>query len=139
MRRRSLRYLTVIAMALCCQWPAVTRAQSVTPASLERIASRHQACLDSGVRMLDCATGYYATMDSLLNVVYVRLRRGLTADRKDALRKEQLDWLRRRDALGETVKRENQRDGITGSDGWMIVYDRQAELIRDRILELLKR
>lgn len=124
---------------VCCFAWAPAGAQQVTTSYLDRLAKEHQACLDSGLRMMDCATDYYATMDSLLNVVYRQLRAGLNPAHKDALKKEQLAWLRRRDALGAQVLRENKRDGIYGSDGYMIVYDRQADFIGARIRELLKR
>lgn len=89
--------------------------------------------------MPDCATEYYATMDRLLNQVYGTLRSGASSAAKEALRKEQLAWLRRRDALGVQLRHDVPRDGIIGADVTMIVYSRQGDFVKNRILELLKR
>ncbi len=132
--------VSVVAIGMCLLMIGnAAKAQGVTPAYLDRLAVTHQACLDSGARMLDCAIEYYATMDSLLNVVYRKLRAGLTTEQKEALRKEQLAWIRRRDALGAQAQRENARHGLIGADASMVVYDRQAVFIDKRIRELLKR
>lgn len=127
--------ISILFVVIC----HAAQAQQLTARDLDRIAHEHQACLDSGARMLDCAMEYYATMDSLLNLVYRTRRAGLSPAQKDALRKEQLAWLRRRDAIGAQAKRENARDGILGADATMIVYERQAALIDKRIRELLSR
>ncbi|TXK51864.1 DUF1311 domain-containing protein [Pontibacter qinzhouensis] len=115
-----------------------TRAQTVT--EFNGIDRHYQTCLDKGSNMLNCFQGYYYQMDSLLNVVYNNLRHPLNLLEKAALKKEQLNWLARRDAYFkevDTALAAENKDGFAGSDSRMIAFDDKARFVRKRVEELL--
>lgn len=61
------------------------------------MAKKHQACFDKGVDMLGCSVRYYRKMDSMLNVVYNNLRARVISKDKGVIKKEQIEWLKKRD------------------------------------------
>ncbi|WP_310558579.1 hypothetical protein [Flavobacterium sp.] len=49
------------------------QAQNCIP-TIDALEKKNQECLDKGVNMLNCSQNYYIQMDSLLNVVYKRIK-----------------------------------------------------------------
>lgn len=116
--------------------------QAQTISTINVLAEKHQSCLDSGIDMLGCSKSYYFQMDSMLNVVYNKLRASLSQSEKDSLKKEQLNWLKKRDLYFEKQNkefREKAQSGEWGSDMAMITYDNQAEYVKDRVIILIKK
>jgi uncharacterized protein YecT (DUF1311 family) len=107
---------------------------------VEKMADDHQACLDKGYKMLQCAIGFYYEMDSMLNVVYTNLRKKVTTKEKEKLKKEQNQWLKRRDVF---FKKENKialkNWSNWGEDADMFAYDNKADFVKRRVIELIKR
>ena len=92
--------------------------------------------------MLGCSKRYYYQMDSMLNVVYNKLKASLSQSKKDSLKKEQLNWLKKRDLYFEKQNKEFRykfQSGEWGSDMAMITYDNQAEYVKDRVIILIKK
>ncbi|WP_278251848.1 lysozyme inhibitor LprI family protein [Sabulibacter ruber] len=92
--------------------------------------------------MLGCSQLYYSQMDSLLNVVYNKLRRPLDPSGKAALKNEQLKWLGKRDAYFKKVDKEyaaENSNGFAGNDSRMIAIDDKAQFVRKRVEELIKK
>lgn len=107
-----------------------------------RLDARYHACLDAGVNMAACAREFYFGMDSMLNVVYRALRSTLDTNDKTALKKEQIGWLKKRDAYfsgQERIFRENMETGEWGPDMIMITYGNEADFVKERVLMLIER
>lgn len=115
---------------------------SQTIKTIDSISNAFQKRLDTGVEMLKCTRDFYLQMDSMLNVVYNKLRTKLNTSEKDILKKEQLTWLKKRDVY---FKKENQKfqqkfdSNEWGSDMYMIIYEEEAEFVKGRTIVLLKR
>lgn len=109
-------------------------AQSLKDIKQAEIA--HQKCLDQGGYMLGCSRDFYALSDSLLNVVYNKVRNQLTPEAKEKLKTEQLAWLKKRDAYFkkefQNLKDERQVDEDS-QDFKMIMYDIKANFVMERV------
>jgi uncharacterized protein YecT (DUF1311 family) len=118
-----------------------SKAQAQTQTQLNFLNNKYQACLDKGTNMLRCSNLYYKQMDSLLNVVYNRLRIPMNPSEKTLLKNEQLKWLKTREAYFKKVDKENGIGGkeYVGTDFQMIAIDEKAQFVRKRIEELMKR
>lgn len=104
------------------------------------LTERHQKCLDSGIDMLNCSKNFYLQMDSILNVVYNKLRRNLNPKEKEVLKKEQLSWLKDRDIFFKKQNIEFEKKfngGEWGSDMYMITYQNDAEFVKKRVIFLM--
>jgi len=115
-------------------------AQSLSIMSdLER---QHQNCLDKGEDMLGCSRRYYLQMDSMLNMAYNNLRKKCSKQEKAKLKNEQISWLKKRDKYLKEQENEFQKEYKAkewGSDMFMVVYDSDAEFIKERTLVLIRR
>lgn len=91
--------------------------------------------------MLRCSQDYNEKSDSLLNVVYNKIRIKLNPEQKGKLKKEQLAWLKKRNVYFNKVYKEveNQLGNTTSQDSRMIIADKEAEFVFKRVEELLKR
>ena len=110
--------------------------------TIESMEKSYQLCLDEGIDMHGCASHYYKQSDSILNVVYKKLRLKLNAAEKNKLKTEQLTWLKKRDKYFENeyskLKKENLFE--EGSrDFEMIYYDKKSEFVMERVKELINR
>ncbi|MGV3503723.1 MAG: lysozyme inhibitor LprI family protein [Adhaeribacter sp.] len=117
-------------------------AQSQTPAQLDTMSRQYKSCLDKGSFMLGCSQQYYKQMDSLLNVVYNKMRKPMNATDKLAFKNEQLKWLQKRDAYFKKVDKQSAADsgpGPVGQDFLMIALDEKANFVRKRVEELQNR
>ena len=103
---------------------------------IKQVEIAHQHCLDEGYNMLGCSRDYYVLSDSLLNVTYNKFRKGLTADGKEKLKKEQLVWLKERDLYfkSEFQKLKSEGDFDEGSQDFdMVFYDLRAQFVMERV------
>ncbi|WP_348810866.1 lysozyme inhibitor LprI family protein [Flavobacterium maritimum] len=115
---------------------------SQTLKTIEKIESSHQICLDKGDNMKGCSVEYYKKADSLLNVTYKKLKQKLTIEKQSSLKTEQLEWLKKRDKYFQKVYSETKKEGdfIEGSNDFdMIVIDKKAEFVFERVKVLIKR
>jgi uncharacterized protein YecT (DUF1311 family) len=110
---------------------------SQTKATINKIDSLYQSCLDSGNNMEGCSELYYYKIDSILNVVYKKLRLQYDSSQKIILRTEERKWLL--DRKNYFIKVDNESDELSGQDRVMDVIDKKAKFVRDRVLELIKR
>jgi uncharacterized protein YecT (DUF1311 family) len=118
-----------------------SKVQAQTQTQLNSLNNKYQACLDKGINMLRCSNLYYNQMDSLLNVVYNRLRISMNPSEKTVLKNEQLKWLKTRDAYFKKVDKENGIGGkeYVGTDFQMIAIDEKAQFVRERVEELMEK
>ena len=115
--------------------------QSQTITTLNKIKRDHQNCLDKGGYMLGCSLDYYKKTDSLLNVVYTKIRLKLNPTKRVKFKNEQLGWLKKRDLYFRKVEKntKNEVGEIIGNDLRMIITDKEADFVFYRVEELVKR
>lgn len=102
----------------------------------------YQSFLDTGNAMHLCSTDYYEKSDSLLNVVYNKLRKNYNPAEKRNLKKEQIDWLAMRDLYfkKEYTSLKNNKIFEEGThDFEMVLYNNKSKFVIDRVKELIKR
>lgn len=110
--------------------------------TIEKIEKSYQECLDTGNNMRGCSVNYYTKADSLLNVVYQKKREKLNDSEKNNLKKEQLNWLKKRDIYfkKEYIYLKKEDEVLEGTaDFDMIYYDRKSVFVMKRVKELIKR
>ncbi|MEP6806482.1 MAG: lysozyme inhibitor LprI family protein [Flavobacterium sp.] len=110
--------------------------------TVNNVKSSYQQCLNSGSGMKNCAIEYYNQSDSLLNVAYRNLKLKLSSKEQSKLKKEQLDWLKKRDLYFEKVYTDTKKEGhfIEGSSDFdMVVFDEKANYVFSRVKEIIKR
>ncbi|MEP6676161.1 MAG: lysozyme inhibitor LprI family protein [Ferruginibacter sp.] len=134
----------IIKQAVCilflCSVCFAGSAQTV--ATVNDLAAKHQQCLDAGIDMTGCSRGFCAQMDSMLNVVYNNFRTKLNVSGKEVLKKEQIAWLKKRDAYyknQDKIYQDNIKSKKWGPDMQMVTYDDKADFIKARVLALIKR
>jgi len=119
-----------------------------TKKTIDSLESQYQHCLDNGRYMFGCSKVFYSQMDSMLNVVYFKLRSTLETTEKAKLKSDQREWLSERDAyFKKTLKvfKDNNPDNspygsaFGAQDDAMIMFDDNASFVKTRVLELLKR
>lgn len=115
---------------------------SQTLKTITTIESSYHNCLDEGDDMRGCSIEYYEQADSLLNVVYRKLRLKFNDQDQSKLKKEQLEWLKHRDKYFEKIYSQTKKEGnfIEGSSDFdMIVIDKKADFVLERVKLLIKR
>lgn len=113
-----------------------------TMETVNKVKNAYQTCLNSGSGMKNCAIEYYNQSDSLLNVAYKNLKLKLSSKEQSRLKKEQIDWVKKRDLYFEKVYSDNKKEGhfIEGSSDFdMVVFDEKANYVFTRVKELIKR
>ena len=131
-----------ISIIILFQTFLFTVGNAQTKRTVEDMAKSHQDCLDTGIDMLGCSKHYYFQMDSMLNVVYDKYRATLNNAQKAVLKKEQLNWIKKRDIYFKKQNKEFQhkfKSGEWGTDMAMITYDNNAEFVKDRVIVLLRK
>lgn len=115
---------------------------SQTLETVSKLKTSYQHCLDTGVGMRNCSVEYYNQSDSLLNVTYKNLKLKLSSKEQSKLKKEQLEWIKKRDLYFEKVYSDTKKEGnfSEGSlDFDMVVYDEKANYVFGRVKELIRR
>jgi uncharacterized protein YecT (DUF1311 family) len=121
-----------------------TQSFSQTKNTVDSLQNEEQKCLDKGQYMLGCSLNFYNQMDSLLNVVYFKLYHSLDTSNQGKLKKEQKLWLTKRDKIfklnAQKTHEEAVKDGFDGGqDERMILADKNATVVKQRVLELIGR
>ena len=91
--------------------------------------------------MDECSRRYYFQMDSLLSVVYEKTEKKLNLIQKLKLKKDQENWLVKRkkfESKQNKIFQKKIKSQEWGNDMYIIVYQNDAEFIRERIIRLLK-
>ncbi|MBW1655814.1 lysozyme inhibitor LprI family protein [Flavobacterium quisquiliarum] len=118
------------------------KSNSQTLETVSKMKLNYQKCLDKGNNMSGCSINYYNQSDSLLNVVYKNLKEKISSKEQSKLKKEQLEWLKKRDVYFEKVYSDTKKEGhfIEGTrDFEMVVFDEKANFVFGRVKELIKR
>ncbi|WP_281234145.1 lysozyme inhibitor LprI family protein [Flavobacterium gelatinilyticum] len=118
------------------------KSNSQTLETVYKMKSDYQKCLDKGIDMRGCALDYYNQSDSLLNVAYKNLKTKISSKEQSKLKKEQLEWLKKRDQFFQKVYSDTKKQGnfIEGTQDFdMIIYDEQARFVFGRVKELIKK
>ena len=94
--------------------------------------------------MLGCSERFYFQMDSLLNIQYKKLRSKCDSVQKINLKDDQIKWLAVRDKQfkynKQQVNKEAKESGYDGGqDEKMILTDKNAMFVKDRVVELLNK
>ena len=92
--------------------------------------------------MLGCANTFYAQVDSLLNLQYRNLLGQMGAAGSVRFKKEQRKWLTDRDKHFVLLKQQVYKEAVDngfdgGQDEQMIVAERKAMYVKQRVVELL--
>lgn len=109
---------------------------------VNKMKSDYQRCLDSGNGMKNCSVVYYNQSDSLLNVAYKNLKLKLSAKEQSKLKKEQLEWLKKRDLYFRKVYQDTKKEGHFtegSSDFEMVIFDEEANYVFARVKELIRK
>lgn len=117
-------------------------AKAQTRQTVEEISDKYQVCLDSGINMLGCSEQFCLQMDSMLHVVYNKLKMKLNSTEKAQLEKEQLVWLKKRDIYFAEQKKEFQsawKKGEAFPEILLFRNDNCAAYVKTRVLVLLKK
>ncbi len=118
-------------------------AKAQTAKTIDDMAAKHQARLDTGIDMYGTTLLYYNQMDSMLNMVYQKLRASLDDKAKDSLKRDELAWLKERDKFFKEQDK-NMKDELKKGE-WgtepleMFKYQAQADFVKERVLALIAR
>lgn len=133
MIQKSIAALFILASMHC---------NSQTLETVYKMKSSYQSCLNKGGDMRNCAIVYYNQSDSLLNVVYKNLKNKISSKKQSKLKKEQVEWLKKRDLFFEKVYSDTKKEGNFregSSDFDMIVFDEKAKFVFGRVKELINK
>jgi uncharacterized protein YecT (DUF1311 family) len=133
MMQKSILLVFVLASMYC---------NSQTLETVYKMKSDYQKCLNKGQNMRNCALEYYNQSDSLLNVSYKNLKSKISSKEQSKLKKEQLEWLKKRDQFFQKVYSDTKKQGnfIEGTQDFeMIIYDEQAKFVFGRVKELINK
>ncbi|MFB9080852.1 lysozyme inhibitor LprI family protein [Flavobacterium procerum] len=118
------------------------KSNSQTLETVYKLKSNYQKCLDKGIDMRGCSLKYYNQSDSLLNVAYNNLKSKISSKEQSKLKKEQVEWLKKRDQFFEKIYSDTKKEGHFKEgtqDFEMIVLDEEAKFVFGRVKELIKR
>ena len=113
-----------------------------TMETVSKLKTSYQHCLDGGSGMKNCSLDYYDKSDSLLNVTYKNLKLKLSSKEQSKLKKEQQEWVKKRDAYFEKLYSDTKKAGNFSegsSDFDMVVFDEKGNYVLARVKELIKR
>ncbi len=133
MMHKSILLVFILASMYC---------NSQTLETVYKMKSDYQKCLNKGQNMRNCALEYYNQSDSLLNVSYKNLKSKISSKEQSKLKKEQLEWLKKRDQFFQKVYSDTKKEGnfIEGTQDFeMIIYDEQAKFVFGRVKELINK
>jgi uncharacterized protein YecT (DUF1311 family) len=132
--------MKIINIFLIVFFIQISKAQSQIIKSVEELEIKYQKCLDAGANMLNCSKNFYFSTDSILNIVYNRLKEQLPKSQKSELIKEQVTWLKTRDNYFNTQNIFHKKDkGLEGTDLQMVVINDKANFVMKRVKVLINR
>ena len=134
-----MKFLTLIFSFL---FLSTFTGNSQTKSTVDSLSKGYQICLDSSMDMKDCSLKCYWKVDSMLNIVYNKLRKQLTSTEQTGLKTEQKNWLRARDkyfAIQDRIFYSRMKSGEWGIDMRMIPIDHKAKFVEKRVYVLLSK
>ena len=127
--------LIVLSFITCNSYSQVIK-------TIDKLDAIHQKCLDNPEKnMSNCTIEYYNKLDSLLNVVYKKIRIKLSVAEQKDLKTKQLAWLKKRDLNFKLIEKETKElfEGDNSSEEYrMTCAHRESILVKKRIIELDK-
>lgn len=129
---------TLLLIVLVSAW---INSNAQTMKTIEQLENKYHNCLDSGINMKNCSVTYYNESDSLLNVVYTKLKAKLNSTEQIKLKNEQLSWLKKRDLYFKKAYLEVKNEiPFPGSDDFEMIYtDKKSDFVMDRVKKLIVR
>lgn len=124
-------------VALACT-PAL---QAQATQDIAALDAAYKTCMQTGVDSSGCGRTYLRQMDSVLNVVYEKIRVQSSADEKVKLLNDQKSWLGKK---SEFYKKQDEnftfhlQDGSWKKDMIWLVYQNKADFLRKRAMQLAK-
>ncbi len=139
---RQLGTVVCFVLSILCCSATSSYAQSLQ--TIDDLEAATQKRLDEGINMLGYTSMLYTQMDSLLNVVYKKLRNSLSTGDAEQLKQEQRAWLKQRDryfrqAYLDTAKATGVKREDWGELEYLGVYQAETAFVRDRVIVLVKR
>ncbi len=135
MTHYKIRFLVTVLICTCLT------GISQTVKTVDSLENQYHECLDKGEFMLGCSQKFYIQMDSLLNVQYKKLKTQCDSVQSANLKADLLKWLAIRDKQFEYNKQQVHKEALEGAykggqDETMILTDKNALFLRDRVIEL---
>lgn len=124
--------------ALCIGFAFNSKAQSGYETALERIDAQHQDCMDNAENTTTCSRQYFASVDSLVDVVYKDVLKQAETKEKTVLRTEQREWLTNKSIKFREIEAAAKEEG-KDSEGKADAIENKAGHIRERLDELIGR
>ena len=110
--------------------------------TIDSLENKYQSCLDKGQNMLGCTKTFYAQMESLLNLLYKKLLSKMGTAEGARFKNNQREWLKERDKQFVLFKEQMHKEAVNievdgGQDEQMILADKKAQFVKQRVVELL--
>lgn len=113
-----------------------------TLASVTKIETSYQTCLDKGKNKKGCAYKFYIQADSLLNATYKNLKLKLNRQEFEEFKKEQQMWLLKRDIYFKVAYDEVKAEKgiVEGTEDFTLLFtDKKSQFVLARVKALLNR
>jgi|GEM_PF-6115539 len=135
--RTSAKYALLGLLLFACQ-----NAFAQPPAGLRTIIAgaetKCQACTDAGNNsFVDCELTHRKTVDSVLNVIYDRLKKQMNPNSFTVLKKDELAWIKKRDQYLRKEAIDQQNDDVEASVKNALLIHKEALYTADRAKYLL--
>jgi uncharacterized protein YecT (DUF1311 family) len=131
-----MKHISLLFLILSAYTNFAQTKPHIQAGDVQQLATTYQQCLDKGENMYGCAVVYYTQLDSCLNLAYKQLRNKLDKNQQVTLKLEELSWLKTRDQKFKTIEQTNT---VQGRDGDMIVQDKKDAIVKERVLQLIKK
>jgi uncharacterized protein YecT (DUF1311 family) len=102
----------------------------------------YKDCLKAKVDTSNCGKTFLHQMDSMLNVVYEKVRIQLSTPDVIVYMKEQQNWVKKKDTFFKKQDENfvyNLQEGIWLSSMIWLVYENKADFIKKRVVSLAKK
>ena len=115
-------------------------AQTSTIRQINDMEKTCQHCIDVGTNnFIDCENIFYKQMDSILDAVYKSIKREMNTSNYEKLKKEQKEWLKRRDNYFKKQEIEIGKSDVGLEADRALAIHKEALFVKDRIMFLLKK
>lgn len=117
-------------------------AYAQTLEDVEQVEMTHKECIRIKSDSVACARNYYFQTDSLLRLIYDKVKGELQPSEKSEFMKDQVSWVGRKDAFFKKQDINfafNVREGTWKKDMIRVPYEEKAEFLMKRLKSLLKR
>ena len=116
-------------------------AQTQLAASVDEMETAYKECIHTKSDSVACYRKFHQQMDSIVGVIFEKVKANASADEKSALIQSQISWAKKK---GEYFKKlyetfvYNLQEGTWKKDMIRITYQQKAEFTLKRIKALLK-